>query len=469
MFNKNDPLIDSVTKVMQENQARRDAVNAVNEAFGITDKRHLPFQVHAEYDALVEEMTKEALVGNQHKLDVNKNNRLDKHDFKMLRGMKKKPMEEGSALSSMPKTAAGGSSVAGSKAQSAIGSKPMEEGKMKDIATDKAEKERLAQMKKMEEQQVNTAAKGDSMAPTATAPQSTVTLKPLKKAGLPTLGGMTVARKNMEEEALDEISKKMAGKYTKAAANDLADKTDPNYGFMTDKDEDQVERETENRRKGIQRAVKTMMKEKAIKEERGKKVASAILAKMRAKAGKIDEFITMPNNKPDPLTSFRQRQVDQTGAAIKKYTDTIQDPAKKAATQTFVGGAQKAAEPVLKKQGLQPAPTSLAPKLPVRPGQQNSGPAKPDTSMGAGRAAERNVVSPPKTTTPLPPPKPGATGRTIQGPAGTTATMTGRGNDAIVKTKSGTFAGSVVKGLGGGAKIQNFRAGGGTPMGPKGK
>jgi hypothetical protein len=98
MFNKNDPLIESVTKIMQENQIRRDVEKAVNEELGIYMKRHLPFEMHAAYDALIEEVVQEALseklVGNQHKIDVNKNNRLDKQDFKMLRAKKEKKPEE---------------------------------------------------------------------------------------------------------------------------------------------------------------------------------------------------------------------------------------------------------------------------------------------------------------------------------------------------------------------------------------
>lgn len=93
MFNKNDPLIDSVTKVMQENQVRRDAEKAVNEELGIFGKRALPFEMHKLYDQLLEEVIQEALseklVGNQHKIDVNKNNRVDAHDFKLLRSKKK--------------------------------------------------------------------------------------------------------------------------------------------------------------------------------------------------------------------------------------------------------------------------------------------------------------------------------------------------------------------------------------------
>jgi hypothetical protein len=39
------------------------------------------------------ETVEEALVGNQHKIDANKNNKIDAHDFQLLRG-KKKPVEE---------------------------------------------------------------------------------------------------------------------------------------------------------------------------------------------------------------------------------------------------------------------------------------------------------------------------------------------------------------------------------------
>ena len=41
-----------------------------------------------------EEPVDEALVGNQHKIDANKNNKIDAHDFQLLRG-KKKTVEEG--------------------------------------------------------------------------------------------------------------------------------------------------------------------------------------------------------------------------------------------------------------------------------------------------------------------------------------------------------------------------------------
>jgi len=49
---------------------------------------------HSKKMAEDAETVDEALVGNQHKIDANKNNKIDAHDFQLLRG-KKKPVEEG--------------------------------------------------------------------------------------------------------------------------------------------------------------------------------------------------------------------------------------------------------------------------------------------------------------------------------------------------------------------------------------
>ena len=100
---KRDPLVDAVAKVMQENQLRRDVEKKVQEEMGIQAKRQLPFQKHADYDRVLAERTavalnegamkKEELVGNQHKIDANKNNKVDAQDFKILKA-KKGQMEE---------------------------------------------------------------------------------------------------------------------------------------------------------------------------------------------------------------------------------------------------------------------------------------------------------------------------------------------------------------------------------------
>ena len=50
MLNKNDPLISAVQKVMQTNQAEREAVKSVNEKFGVTDRKALPYSRQSEWD-----------------------------------------------------------------------------------------------------------------------------------------------------------------------------------------------------------------------------------------------------------------------------------------------------------------------------------------------------------------------------------------------------------------------------------
>lgn len=51
MLNKNDPLIAAVQKVMQSNQAEREAVKVVNEKFGVADRKALPRERQGEWDA----------------------------------------------------------------------------------------------------------------------------------------------------------------------------------------------------------------------------------------------------------------------------------------------------------------------------------------------------------------------------------------------------------------------------------
>lgn len=51
MFNKNDPLISSVKKVMEQNEKERQAKAIVNEKFGVQDRKALPHQQQSAWDA----------------------------------------------------------------------------------------------------------------------------------------------------------------------------------------------------------------------------------------------------------------------------------------------------------------------------------------------------------------------------------------------------------------------------------
>lgn len=137
---KNDPLLSAIKGVIAENDKHREAVDRANKHFKVTDKRQLPHNLHADYDKMLSESTiisekitkstpmvdvirdfeksdapqfegkskekrrqmaiaakmamNEALKGNQHKIDANKNNRIDAEDFKMLRKMDEDVMLE---------------------------------------------------------------------------------------------------------------------------------------------------------------------------------------------------------------------------------------------------------------------------------------------------------------------------------------------------------------------------------------
>lgn len=60
-YNKNDPLIDSVKKVMEQNEKERRAAAAVNEKLGITDRRALPHDRQHEWDAAYKKVLTEGV------------------------------------------------------------------------------------------------------------------------------------------------------------------------------------------------------------------------------------------------------------------------------------------------------------------------------------------------------------------------------------------------------------------------
>ena len=61
MLNKNDPLVSAIQDVMRKNQAERDAVKAVNEKFGVQDRRVLPHEKQGEWDAAYQSVLTEGV------------------------------------------------------------------------------------------------------------------------------------------------------------------------------------------------------------------------------------------------------------------------------------------------------------------------------------------------------------------------------------------------------------------------
>jgi len=61
MFNKKDPLVDSVKQVMDRNTVLRETEEFVNNAFGVTSRKALPHESQRDYDAALQEAQKVAL------------------------------------------------------------------------------------------------------------------------------------------------------------------------------------------------------------------------------------------------------------------------------------------------------------------------------------------------------------------------------------------------------------------------
>ena len=108
MYKKNDPLVNSVKAIMEQNEHRRRVETKLCEELGIYSRKELPREHLANYDALLEQRIQEALHSNQQKLDVHEpeKDKLTKHDFKMLRAKKTMKEEEQDSRNPLPPSGA---------------------------------------------------------------------------------------------------------------------------------------------------------------------------------------------------------------------------------------------------------------------------------------------------------------------------------------------------------------------------
>lgn len=65
MLNKKDPLIESVQKIMKENEIRRTVTANLNEELGIQSINNLPHELHEKYTAILEQNITAALLGEK--------------------------------------------------------------------------------------------------------------------------------------------------------------------------------------------------------------------------------------------------------------------------------------------------------------------------------------------------------------------------------------------------------------------
>ena len=95
MLNKKDPLIRAVLEVMNRNHIEREAAQAVNEYFGIEDRKALPHEYQGQWDAAYQQVLNEGLSPAQQKhMDVDDDEDIDHNDLAMIRARKKRKMAE---------------------------------------------------------------------------------------------------------------------------------------------------------------------------------------------------------------------------------------------------------------------------------------------------------------------------------------------------------------------------------------
>jgi hypothetical protein len=163
----------------------------------------------------------EALKGSQHKIDANKNNKIDAHDFKLLRAKKEVKKEDVESV---------------------------EEGYYKNMDTNRKEDERLVAKKKK-----------DTLPFTPDKPKAKVatpgkfgygysTARHLARQGM---AGMT----KEEREFIDELNKSTLGSYINKSAKDAVDRT------AQEVETGEIDKLADKRMKGIKLATKKLAKE----------------------------------------------------------------------------------------------------------------------------------------------------------------------------------------------------------------
>jgi hypothetical protein len=280
-FKKNDPLADSVKKVMMENEVRRQVEASLNEELGIDSRKALPHEYQSHYDAMLADRINEAL-------------------------------SEG-AEGSIPKTP-----------------------KERELAAKHGNPNRITKgdvLKArgvMGEDQVNTAGKSNAEPKTnASAPQKTTTLPPYKdKASGINLGGMTVAKKNMNEEQLDELKKSTLRSYIRKSREAEKGLMAAAWKARTRKKENELLKKADKRvlgqdsaRQRLKGSVPVKMKYKGLEEENLNELSRKTLKSYMEKSKKSErdsldkaDRATSPKNEKKHLNAADKRSMGQYNA-----------------------------------------------------------------------------------------------------------------------------------------------------------
>ena len=151
MLNKKDPLIGAVQEVMKRNQTEREAAKAVNEYFGVEDRKALPHEYQGQWNAAYQQVLNEGLSPAQQKhMDVDDDEDIDHNDLAIIRARKKKKKleeaDEGKPGLMFKKIAAKaakryGSEEAGNRVAGAIRAKMAKSGKLEEASIESIQEE----------------------------------------------------------------------------------------------------------------------------------------------------------------------------------------------------------------------------------------------------------------------------------------------------------------------------------------
>jgi hypothetical protein len=246
---KADPLVEAAKAAMELGQKRRDAINAVNEEFGVYGRNAVVREQLAAYDARIEEVYKGMMAGN-----LTEGKKLADKDYDHD-GKIESPKDE----------------VWGSRLRAAKLAGKLKEGKKAwEEETDYSAPDRAAVTKDNKPVVSTTAPKADTSGPSAA-----------DKAGL------AAKIKSMKEEKLDEISKEKLGRYIKTA-HYRGGMADFRHGMLHNKEL------TKRKKNPVDQEYMQQLSKKSKKREKGIDMATDKLtgkAKVHAKEA-LDEAVS---------------------------------------------------------------------------------------------------------------------------------------------------------------------------------
>ncbi len=379
MFNKNDPLINSVKLVMEKNELERSVEKALNEAMGIVSMGALPHEKHAMYKELYKDILAEAtfetnlqelsaakigsymkkadddarqlsrktVVGGTPeekkkfyaKIDKKVDKRLDGITLatKKLAGSAKVDASYDNETTSTSKGWTAGDLLnrtkKGNGEKKGYGAVPRNAG---DLLKLKKEETQLDELSKDKKNSYITAALDDIKYQRRTQADAILKGKndTAKKSGLKIHNRREGINRAVSEETLNELSKKTLGSYIKKASSNLdmnSHKAALNYaaskriGDVADQKAVWQDKETIKRRKGIDRAADKLAKEETQLDEISKWKANAYLGSAVADLARSGQEHGRDYNKKKqtPEMQKNKRNVGNRQDGIRRAIQTL--------------------------------------------------------------------------------------------------------------------------------------------------